>query len=144
MNIMEKAEIEKIIIELLSDENGELYKTLKKMLTENRTSIEEPLRREEDEELRAEIAEMLRNCGIRTNIRGYRYLQETVMLYIRYPYTNKFTQIYAEVAIRNRTTTERVVRAIRYAIDIAWKKTDKTMKPTTSQFISIIAEYIQA
>ena len=46
---MDKKDLEKAIIELLNDKNGELYKTLKEMFAKDSIGIEESLKRKENE-----------------------------------------------------------------------------------------------
>ncbi len=142
-----KQQLEKVIIELLN-EQGELYKTLQEMFAEN--SVEEP--RGKDEDLRAEIAKTLRNLGIRTNVKGYRFLLEAVELWIEG--REGMVNIYNEVAKINRTRPHCVERALRHAIESGWEEAnEETVKkifgcsfsknPTNSQFVSAVAEFIE-
>ena len=151
---MDKKDLEKAIIELLNDKNGELYKTLKEMFAKDSISIEESLKRKENEGLRIRIATILRNLGIQTNIKGYRYLQDAIVLWIEG--NEKVEKIYNEIAVKNKTKQQRVERAIRHAIESGWADANKEVaekifaysiiqkdkKPTNSQFISAVAEYL--
>ena len=102
------------------------------------------------------VSELLHNLGIPSHVRGYKYIREGVM--ILYTSKNLVTMvtkdIYPEIAERFETTSSRVERAIRHAIEISWVRGDLKLmdelfgnsvdaersKPTNSEFLTTIAD----
>ena len=102
------------------------------------------------------VSELLHNLGIPSHVRGYKYIREGVM--ILYTSNNLVTMvtkdIYPEIAERFETTSSRVERAIRHAIEISWIRGDLKLmdelfgnsidaersKPTNSEFLTTIAD----
>jgi len=105
------------------------------------------------------ITDIIRDIGIPAHIKGYQYLRDAIMMIIEEPdLLGAITKtLYPMVAGRHATTSSRVERAIRHAIEVAWSRgnadaihkifgrntmTDKG-KPTNSEFIAIIADKIR-
>lgn len=106
-----------------------------------------------------DAALLLKKLGIPTHIRGYRFLAEAVQIGMEdLSAVESITKcIYPEVAKRCATTSSRVERAIRHAIEVAWTKrgeipfqqevfgytldSDKA-KPTNSQFVATLVDYM--
>ena len=97
---------------------------------------------------------MLHEIGIPAHIKGYHYLRDAIMMAVNdMDVLNAITKIlYPTVAKKYRTTSSRVERAIRHAIEVAWSRgkldtldelfgytvsTGKG-KPTNSEFIALI------
>ena len=109
--------------------------------------------------LYAEVTGLLHTVGVPAHIKGYQYLREGVILAVNDPDAiNAVTKIlYPTVAKRYKTTSSRVERAIRHAIEVAWDRGDVEVlngffgytvsnikgKPTNSEFISMIADRIR-
>ncbi|MBR6772184.1 MAG: sporulation transcription factor Spo0A [Clostridia bacterium] len=107
-------------------------------------------------DLLADITALLHDIGVPAHIKGYQYLREAIMLAVREPdIINSVTKIlYPEVAKTYRTTSSRVERAIRHAIEVAWDRGDVDEiqkifgytvsnikgKPTNSEFIAMLAD----
>lgn len=105
------------------------------------------------------VSEILHNLGIPSHIRGYQYIREGVMyLYNRNSYVSYITkEIYPDIANKYDTTSSRVERAIRHAIEISWERGDLDLiedlfghsiefnrsKPTNSEYINTIADRIK-
>lgn len=106
-----------------------------------------------------DTASLLKKLGIPTHIKGYRFLEEAVEFTIKDPMAiDSVTKcIYPQVAKKYSTTASRVERAIRHAIEVAWTKRGEIpfqeevfkdtldhdkIKPTNSQFIATLADYI--
>ena len=124
--------------------------------------IEEKTAKEEsavkDVDIEVEITEILREIGIPTHIRGYHYIREAVKMgYEDAQVLNGITKIlYPEIAKKYQTTASRVERAIRHAIEVAWKrgnreKIDEMLwytidarkgKPTNSEFLATIVDHL--
>lgn len=106
--------------------------------------------------LRVQVTEILHQIGVPAHIKGYHYLRDSIMMAIENPaIINAVTkQLYPSVAKRYNTTSSRVERAIRHAIEVAWDRGDVDVlnsyfgytihntrgKPTNSEFIAMIAD----
>jgi two-component system response regulator (stage 0 sporulation protein A) len=102
------------------------------------------------------ISEIFISIGIPPHIKGYAYLREAIKLTVESPYViNGVTkELYPKVAERFRSTSSKVERAIRHAIEVAWNRgrVDAinaifgtrvylgTEKPTNSEFIALVAD----
>lgn len=103
-----------------------------------------------------EVSTLLHDLGIPSHVRGYQYIREGVMLlYANDGVTSLVTKkIYPKIANKYQTTSSRVERAIRHAIEISWTRGDiKLMedifgnsvdfdrsRPTNSEFLSTLAD----
>ena len=111
------------------------------------------------ESLESRVTNMLHEIGIPAHIKGYHYLRDAIMMAVNdMDVLNAITKIlYPTVAKKYGTTSSRVERAIRHAIEVAWSRgkldtldelfgytvsTGKG-KPTNSEFIALIADTIQ-
>ncbi len=123
---------------------------------------QEALRRHlvtEEKVWRHRVTNMLHEIGIPAHIKGYHYLRDAIMMAVDdMDVLNAITKIlYPTVAKKYQTTSSRVERAIRHAIEVAWSRgkldtldelfgytvsTGKG-KPTNSEFIALIADTIQ-
>lgn len=102
------------------------------------------------------VTEIIHQIGVPAHIKGYHYLRESIMLCIEdADIINSVTkQLYPTVAKRFNTTSSRVERAIRHAIEVAWDRGDVDIlnsyfgytihnqrgKPTNSEFIALISD----
>ena len=118
----------------------------------------DPERPDGDLDLTMEITSVLHDVGVPAHIKGYQYLREAIAMAIRDPDNiNAITKIlYPAVAKRFQTTSSRVERAIRHAIEVAWDRGDVEEiqgifgytvssikgKPTNSEFIAMLADHI--
>lgn len=111
--------------------------------------------------LESQITSILREIGIPAHIMGYRYLKDAIALSINdRERVNAITKtLYPEVASINNTTSSRVERAIRHAIEVAWTRGNMEVldeifgytvnpnsgRPTNSEFIALISDnlYLQ-
>lgn len=108
--------------------------------------------------LKQEVAACLRQLGVPTHIKGYRYVREAIILAINdISVVDGITKVlYPQVADTFKTTPSRVERAIRHAIAVAWERGDLDTlhgffgytvssskgTPTNGEFISTVADYI--
>ena len=124
------------------------------------TPEEAAMNREEymKEHLETDITKMLHELGIPAHIKGYQYLRDAISMVVRdREMMEAVTKIlYPEIAKKNYTSSSRVERAIRHAIEVAWGRgslevidelfgyTSSTGKgkPTNSEFIALIADKI--
>ena len=109
--------------------------------------------------LEAQVTSIILELGVPAHIKGYQYLRDSILLAVKDPEViNGITKIlYPTVAKKNGTTSSRVERAIRHAIEVAWDRGDVEIlnsyfgytvhnlrgKPTNSEFIAMIADRIR-
>lgn len=105
------------------------------------------------------VTQNLHHIGVPAHIKGYHYLREAIMLSVENPdIINSVTkQLYPTVAKCYSTTSSRVERAIRHAIEVAWDRGDVDVltsyfgytihntkgKPTNSEFIAMISDKLR-
>lgn len=112
-----------------------------------------------DDELEFLISDIMRQIGVPAHIKGYQYLRYSILLCVSDPeMISSVTKIlYPTVAKKFNTTSSRVERAIRHAIEVAWDRGDVDVlssyfgytiqsnrgKPTNSEFIAMISDKIK-
>ena len=105
------------------------------------------------------VTEILHEIGVPAHIKGYHYLRDSIIMSVEHPeIINAVTkQLYPSVAKKYETTSSRVERAIRHAIEVAWDRGDIDVlnsyfgytihndrgKPTNSEFIAMIADRLR-
>nr|MCR4615273.1 sporulation initiation factor Spo0A C-terminal domain-containing protein [Clostridiales bacterium]MCR4616426.1 sporulation initiation factor Spo0A C-terminal domain-containing protein [Clostridiales bacterium] len=110
-------------------------------------------------ELEVMVSEIMHQIGVPAHIKGYQYLRESIILSINDPeMLNSVTKLlYPTVAKTFKTTSSRVERAIRHAIEVAWDRGDVDVlssyfgytiqntrgKPTNSEFIAMISDKLR-
>lgn len=109
--------------------------------------------------LEAEITNIIHDIGIPAHIKGYQYLRDSIIMSVMdADVINRITKVlYPTIAKKYQTTSSRVERAIRHAIEVAWNRgnTDTLNdlfgytisngkgKPTNSEFIALISDKIR-
>ncbi len=120
---------------------------------------EAKIRIQDDFDLENQVTRILHQVGIPAHIKGYGYLRCAIMMVVR---DNRIIgevtkTLYPGVAKEFATTSSRVERAIRHAIEVAWDRGDVDMlgslfgytiqggkgKPTNSEFIAMIADNLR-
>lgn len=105
------------------------------------------------------ISKIMREIGVPAHIKGYQYLREAIMRTVEDPeLMHAVTKVlYPSVAKTFKTTSSRVERAIRHAIEVAWDRGDVDVlasyfgytiqnsrgKPTNSEFIAMISDKLR-
>ncbi len=105
------------------------------------------------------ITDIIHQIGVPAHIKGYHYLREAIMMAVSdIEIMNSVTKcLYPSVAKKHGTTSSRVERAIRHAIEVAWDRGDVDVlnsyfgytihsgkgKPTNSEFIALIADKLR-
>ena len=92
------------------------------------------------------VTGIIRDAGIPAHIKGYRFLRSAILLTVEdISVIGAVTkELYPRIARIHGTTPNRVERAIRHAIDVAWEKGRSGMrKPTNSEFIAMTADNIR-
>ncbi len=106
--------------------------------------------------LEMRVTEIIHQIGVPAHIKGYQYLRDAILMAIEDDdIINAVTKrLYPAVAKKHATTSSRVERAIRHAIEVAWDRGDVDVlnsyfgytihtgrgKPTNSEFIAMIAD----
>lgn len=109
--------------------------------------------------IEVKVTEILHQIGVPAHIKGYHYLRDSIIMSIEQPeIINAVTkQLYPSVAKKYSTTSSRVERAIRHAIEVAWDRGDVEIlnsyfgytiqgsrgKPTNSEFIAMISDKLR-
>lgn len=110
-------------------------------------------------ELESQVTKIIHQIGVPAHIKGYQYLRTAILMTINdNEIINSVTKIlYPSVAKQYKTTSSRVERAIRHAIEVAWDRGDVDTlnsyfgytiqtsrgKPTNSEFIAMIADNLR-
>lgn len=105
------------------------------------------------------VTDILHEIGVPAHIKGYHYLRDSIIMSVEKPeIINAVTkQLYPSVAKKYETTSSRVERAIRHAIEVAWDRGDIDVlnsyfgytihndrgKPTNSEFIAMISDKLR-
>ena len=113
----------------------------------------------ESNDLIVTVSEIMHQLGVPAHIKGYLYLREAIILSINdSEMMSSVTKVlYPTVAKRYSTTSSRVERAIRHAIEVAWDRGDVDVlssyfgytihnergKPTNSEFIAMISDKLR-
>jgi len=114
-------------------------------------------RREHD--LESDVTNIIHEIGVPAHIKGYQYLRDAIMMSVNDgEMLSSITKIlYPSIAKRHKTTSSRVERAIRHAIEVAWSRgkmdtidelfgytiNNGKGKPTNSEFVALIADKIR-
>lgn len=109
--------------------------------------------------LEKDVTDMIHEIGVPAHIKGYQYLREAIMMSVEEPdMLGSITKVlYPTIAKKYQTTSSRVERAIRHAIEVAWNRgrmetldnlfgytiNNGKGKPTNSEFIALIADKIR-
>ncbi len=112
-----------------------------------------------DSDLEEQVTKVIHQIGVPAHIKGYQYLRTSIMMAIKDgDVINSVTKtLYPTVAKQYSTTSSRVERAIRHAIEVAWDRGDLDVlnsyfgytvqnsrgKPTNSEFIALIADNLR-
>ena len=134
-------------------------KELEKRIIEIHNNEEFKMANSRDGKLHLSITKMLHSLGVPSHIKGYEYIRESIYLMYNNPgLLGAITkELYPEVAVKFDTTTSRVERAIRHAIEVSWSRGDYDLmeeifghsvdydraKPTNSEFIATIADKLK-
>ena len=110
-------------------------------------------------DMESQVTKIIHQIGVPAHIKGYQYLRSAILMTIEdNEIINSVTKIlYPSVAKKYATTTSRVERAIRHAIEVAWDRGDVDTlnayfgytiqnnrgKPTNSEFIAMIADNLR-
>lgn len=113
----------------------------------------------QEENLEVVVTEMIHQLGVPAHIKGYHYLRAAILASIddQSLLDSVTKMLYPTVAKKFDTTSSRVERAIRHAIEIAWDRGDLDTinsffgytvnnckgKPTNSEFIALLTDKLR-
>lgn len=121
--------------------------------------IQSEVRNQTKDNLEEQIANLFLTVGIPAHIKGYQFLREAVKMVLEEPERiNRITkELYPGIAQRFGTTSSKVERAIRHAIEVAWNRgrieaLDEAFgrnvcslddKPTNGEFIALVSDRLR-
>ena len=110
-------------------------------------------------DLEAAITNVIHEIGVPAHIKGYLYLRDSITMVIdNVELLSAVTkELYPSIARKYNTTSSRVERAIRHAIEVAWGRGrvdvinnlfgytihNQKGKPTNSEFIALVADKLR-
>lgn len=110
-------------------------------------------------DLEGDVTDIIHEIGVPAHIKGYQYLREAIMMSVedREMLCAVTKILYPSIAKKYHTTSSRVERAIRHAIEVAWNRGNMDTldamfgytinvgkgKPTNSEFIALIVDKIR-
>ncbi len=114
---------------------------------------------DENDNVTLAVSNLLHSLGMPSHIKGYQYIRESIMMMYENPsMVGGITkEIYPEIADKFDTTTSRVERAMRHAIEVGWTRSDwkftedlfgqsvdfDKAKPTNSEFLVTLADKLR-
>lgn len=135
-----------------------MYEDLENHIVKVMESVSDGLQ-VKDTDLEKAITSLLHSLGIPSHIKGYQYIREGIGLMYNDPsLIGAITkEMYPNIAERYETTSSRVERAIRHAIEVSWNRGDYDLmeeifghsvdydraKPTNSEFIATLADKLR-
>ncbi len=109
--------------------------------------------------LEGQVTRLIHKVGVPAHIKGYKYLRAAILMtYEDADLINSVTKkLYPSIAEKFNSTSSRVERSIRHAIELAWDRGDCDVlnelfgytvksskgKPTNSEFIALVADYLR-
>lgn len=109
--------------------------------------------------LEADVTNIIHEIGVPAHIKGYQYLRDAIIMSVNDgEIMGSITKrLYPTIAKNHKTTSSRVERAIRHAIEVAWSRgkmdtieelfgytvNSRKGKPTNSEFVALIADKIR-
>lgn len=110
-------------------------------------------------DLEKDVTDIIHEIGVPAHIKGYNYLRDAIIMSVNdMEMLNSITKVlYPTIAKKYLTTSSRVERAIRHAIEVAWGRgkmdtidelfgytvSNGKGKPTNSEFIALISDKIR-
>lgn len=142
-------------------QSGASYFMIKPVSPENLESrinevLENNVKRDSDRGLDEKISNIFISIGIPAHIKGYQFLREAVKLAVEEPeIIGSITKkLYPTIAERFETSSSKVERGMRHAIEVAWNRGkieninnifglkiyNRNEKPTNGELIALIAD----
>ncbi len=121
--------------------------------------IKDTVKEPEPHNLENDVTDIIHEIGVPAHIKGYHYLRDAIIMSVNdMEMLNSITKVlYPTIAKKYQTTSSRVERAIRHAIEVAWGRgkmdtidelfgytvSNGKGKPTNSEFIALISDKIR-
>lgn len=112
-----------------------------------------------DDNFESKITNIMQIVGIPAKLKGYQYIREAILLSIEQddPSSKITKDIYPEIAKKFNSTSSRVERAIRHALEISWNTNGPSIsnllfgnsymlgekRPTNAEFIALITDRLK-
>lgn len=138
---------------------GSLCEHMDSILRNRSRGVSAPVEDAQSPDIETQVTKIIHQIGVPAHIKGYQYLRTAILMTIKdSDIINSVTKVlYPSVAKQYQTTTSRVERAIRHAIEVAWDRGDVDTlnsyfgytiqnnrgKPTNSEFIAMIADNLR-
>ena len=138
---------------------GSLCEHMESILRNRERGITVSATENQTPDIETQVTKIIHQIGVPAHIKGYQYLRSAILMTIKdSDIINSVTKVlYPTVAKQYQTTTSRVERAIRHAIEVAWDRGDVDTlnsyfgytiqnnrgKPTNSEFIAMIADNLR-
>lgn len=138
---------------------GSLCEHIESILRNRERGITVTATENQTPDIETQVTKIIHQIGVPAHIKGYQYLRSAILMTIKdSDIINSVTKVlYPTVAKQYQTTTSRVERAIRHAIEVAWDRGDVDTlnsyfgytiqnnrgKPTNSEFIAMIADNLR-
>ncbi|MGE5550244.1 MAG: sporulation transcription factor Spo0A [Bacteroidota bacterium] len=122
-------------------------------------TVQKSLRTPSSDNAEREVTEIMHKLRIPAKFKGYTYLRESILLTVgdSTVITEITKQLYPKIAEKYKTTSDRVERAMRFAIEAAWSRGDieslhrlfgyaideRKGKPTNASFIAKVADQVR-
>lgn len=135
-----------------------MYEDLEKHIVNVMENVTDSLQ-VKDNGLDKAVTDLLHSLGVPSHIKGFQYIREGIGLMYKDPsLIGAITkEMYPEIAEKFETTSSRVERAIRHAIEVSWNRGDYDLmeeifghsvdydraKPTNSEFIATLADKLR-
>lgn len=139
--------------------SNRIENALKEKDNPNESTSKEESVRDPEADLETQVTKIIHQIGVPAHIKGYQYLRSAIIMTMHNTdLINSITkQLYPGVAKQYGTTSSRVERAIRHAIEVAWDRGDVDVinsffgytvqstrgKPTNSEFIALVADSLR-
>lgn len=140
-------------------DNDVLAERMKRLYKTKNGIIKAGVHIDRDNDIETQVTRIIHQIGVPAHIKGYQYLRCAILMAIADgDIINSVTKaLYPSVAKKYKTTSSRVERAIRHAIEVAWDRGDVDTlnsyfgytiqnnrgKPTNSEFIAMIADNLR-
>ena len=109
-------------------------------------------------ELESRVTSLLHNIGVPANLKGYYYLRSAIIMSVNDKSNLEMItkKLYPDLAKEYSSTSSRIERSMRHAIEVAWQRGDPDIlykffgytvsayksKPSNSEFIAMLADNI--
>ncbi len=159
MEVQDKERAFQILYQLLMRNEGFQVMINVPLQEETGESLENIIVEKKEHDLKKDVTDIIHEIGVPAHIKGYQYLREAIMLSVEdNEMLSAVTKIlYPAIAKKYHTTSSRVERAIRHAIEVAWNRGNMDIldsmfgytinvgkgKPTNSEFIALIVDKIR-